>query len=1185
MCGRKWGKDARCRSVLLRIELIVGEQAQKFESTALRLRDDQVASDLKWLLLDKGISKFLACIQQSLLQEMEELYLVFLDGSSQTGPSSPEEVNLLVGIAESLLHNLQDLLQQENYCAAPLVAVEDLKENVRFLKNFLLFAMFGGLEHWQMEELLTHFGDLLLNAAHLTFMSRYYYYRKMWYYIYQLIERIQPLDSRTGEIYVRVLQALKFSLSSHHPAPGDNKLLLRDFVDSLLTLLGGLLVVGTSCTVNIFNHQMQKLHDELTSLSTILKETQSKFDELYDKIHGLVGIVICEAATTICYLFAKRDEGGLLNTLELLFSDLEEKFKRIKAEMEAHKYSVTIASHFPQSNVLEFIDSVVEKFGPCQADSVALEKDKLKTLQNALIFLRSFLEDVMEHCNQNEKLQALRTRIVDIANETDSVLDSILAGDANQSLVMRLDTITEDINLIRTEASESFNKMLSAGEIMVGLDDEARKIIDGLKRGGKLLDIVSVVGMAGLGKTTLAKKVYRDPAITHHFSARSWCRVSQVYSKRSLLLEILNNFDKFNDDKLSEMDEDDLAIKLYRHLKGKRYLVVLDDVWDIAVWNSLLNSFPTDANESRILVTSRDHGVAKKIKPDRKPHRLRWLNDDESWKLMQKKICYEEDRPESVLALGREIAQLCKGLPLTVLIVSGILANTKADTWMEVAESLRRGKLSFIEQCKKTLNLSYSHLPKDLKPCFLYLGAYQEYVKVPVRNLLWLWAAEGLVKITDRECLEDVAEGYVMELVRRSLVMVAEKRSSGRVKSFILHDLLRDFCQAKGKEANFLHSLNAYQLGTSIEPSILYRSRLYPRREGLLESRLLCSRLRNLFVVSENEKWYRRHRFNVLYKLCQSKDLRVLDLRRINLGPFFPRVVELHVNLKYLALALSIQGEILAMPSSISNLSNLETFIIEGSRLRVSLPYTMWDMKNLRQLCISESACWELPKENPEDCSDLGNLETLSTVVFPCSHTMEAVVKKFPNIRRLKCNLIQTGACIGSCKTLSLDEMSQLESLTLSQVHQEFHDLHFQFPLNIKKLVLSGLCMPWNKISAIDELPYLEVLKLLNNAFTGEVWDMEEGKFPELKYLKLADLELVSWTGTESDDNFPCLQKLVLERCRCLKEVPLCLAHIPDLAMIEVSKCENATSSIKQIKEKQMELTGDELLKILIHHS
>ncbi|CAI9094462.1 OLC1v1030207C1 [Oldenlandia corymbosa var. corymbosa] len=1142
-------------------------------------------------------------------------------------PTNLWEVEELVNIMDSILDNLRDLLQFKTYESSEFEsyvaeAHEDLEENVRFLKNFILFAMSCvGLGHKEMEDLLTHAEGLVASAARLNFMSWCIYCPKThnsfsWYDNYpgtngdisSLIDQIKPIKSHVFGIYVGVLQASKLSLGS---SPRSHTLnMLADFVDSLLVLAWDRLFCHHRYT-GILDNEVQRVYEVLRYLRTFLLENRNQLVEQYKVRYDLIGIVISEAGIIVCYLFRKEFESRLEKKIGVLVLDLEEKFKLIKPEEETLIYLQMSASSLPQTNLPApgFVHSALAKleaFGQSQTKmprrnkrgSVASAKAKLQTVHDDLAFLRSFLPDDFLQYDQDAKLQDLWSRFAAVAYDTEFILDSLVAGNTVQSLIPLLNTVLEEIKLMKAEVLENshgkrqitnvhdvtkpFGKRPLTGEMpisddpVVGLDDEAQKIIDRLKRGTRQLDVVSIAGMPGLGKTTLGRKVYCDPSVVFYFYVRSWSPVSQEYNKRNLFLEILGGFVSILDKHLA-MNENDLAEELYKSLKGKRYLIVLDDIWDIDVWNSLRTSFPNDVNGSRILLTTRHHNLALQIKSDSEPHCLRLLTNDESWELLRKRIKFEEDCCPKLLALGMEIAHHCKGLPLMILIVAGILSNMGPDTWEEVARSLRQGAISITEQCRETLELSYRYLPDHLKSCFLYFGAFQEDQKLPVRKLLWLWIAEGFVQKTEKDGLEDVVKGYLMELIQRSLVMVVEKGSRGRIKSCVLHDILLDFCKAKCDEEHFLRCLHGvHELHTSTEPCILndYRLHVYSRRDDSANSRLLCPRVRSLFFSADYERRHARHRYDIFCRFCESKLLRVVDLR-IHAGQFFPRVIEQLVHLRYLALAT--EGS-LTIPSSVDNLLNLEAFIVEGRNVKVWLPDTIWNMKNLRHLvCINGSfGDLKLPRGNLKFSPCLENLETLSSITFTSRETMEDNLRRFPNIRRLKCHLITSDKCTGECKILALDFMSQLESVSLSQRFETPHNCHLQFPKNLKKLVLSNFNLPWSKISAIDELPVLEVLKLLDNAYKGKTWDMEEGKFPKLRFLKLVNLDFARWTG-DSDDNFPCLEKVVLEACRHLNEVPSCLAYISTLQMIEVSDCKSVASSIKQIQEEQMDMGNEDL--------
>ncbi|CAI9113149.1 OLC1v1013697C1 [Oldenlandia corymbosa var. corymbosa] len=1260
-CGKMWVKREHHGSTLLNIEDIVHQHGLKIQYTGIKIRfravllllfskffggihqficlrfrghdgddDDPMISDTATILdrLCKWRSKLISCVHWSVClrlcnhatnlwhlhseylsyiqhlsfaQETVELYHLFSD-STLRNISSIEEIPFFLDIIDSLLQNSRNLKELNHNSSY----VEWLQVCAKFLKNLIIFAISRGLGVRQMGSLLAHTQLFLVDALHDLYM---FGCNKDSQYIAQLNIRGLPIKSarRARGIYIGVLQASKLSLSYYHFTPANCRVTFGNFVDSLLTLLWSLLGSEYSSS-DIFNHQIQELYGGLTFLRTIMLEQPDKFEVLYEKMPTLIGLVICESGITIIHLFGKGKR-CFVKKLEILFSKTAEYFGKLIEAVKGEDLQLMLASNFPQTNLLGFIDRLLEKLMSVIRDdahsSVSLSKDDLQTLHDTLTDIRSSL--AVLQFNQNGKFQALRSRIAAVVYETEFFLDSLTVEGNEDSVFKIINNITTAVKLISAEASDIFlnqnhitkiaeasHKMLSAGEIpvlddsMVGLDDEVEKVIDRLTRGTEQLDIVSIVGMPGLGKTMLAKKVYEDLSIVLHFHVQSWCTISQVYNKRSLLIEILSGLVNF-EDKYSEMDEDDLSLMLYQQLKGRKYFIILDDIWDLGAWVSLSSSFPNDVNGSRILLTSRHHNVAFEIKPDREPHHLRLLHIDESWELMQKIIGVKERLPPELFACGMEIVQDCSGLPLMILVVAGLLSNMNPNTWEEVRESLKKGTLSLAEKCTESIELSYSYLPDHLKDCFLYFGAFGEDKQIPVRKLLQIWIAEGFVQKNGRGYSEDVAEGYMRELIQRNLIMVGKKGSRGTVKTCIIHDMLRDFCIAKCNEEHFLHQLRGYEPGKSVDPSILYRLHLCSRmREDFAESRLLCPRLHTLFLVVDNDvlnlprnmflncdhdvlnsrRWY-----SLLYRFKQSKLLRVLDLRMCYTGSSFPVVIESLVHLRY--LALQIAGTGLKLPPSIGNLLNLETLIILTTG-NIWLPDTIWNMKSLKHLCVTGwFAHWILPDSFLEGRSNLENLRTLSAALFISDITTMEVMRKFPNIRRLKYRCINSM----SSEIIALDFLSQLESLTISD-HQTSGDLNFQFPQNLKKLTLANLHLPWSKISSFDRLPNLEVLKLQDNAFTGENWDLvEEGTFPKLRFLKLEGLDLARWT--DSNESFPCLEKLVLVSCHHLEELPSSLAQSSTLQMIEVKNCKHVAASINQIQEEHM-CWGSEDLNIRV---
>ncbi|GMP93046.1 hypothetical protein CsSME_00043037 [Camellia sinensis var. sinensis] len=347
-------------------------------------------------------------------------------------------------------------------------------------------------------------------------------------------------------------------------------------------------------------------------------------------------------------------------------------------------------------------------------------------------------------------------------------------------------------------------------EIMVGFEDEALTLKEQLTRGPKQLEVISIVGMAGQGKTTLATKLYNDPLIVYHFHVRAWTSVSQEYRKRDLLLRLVscvmphtNRIDQMSDEKLAEM--------LYKSLKGRTYFIVMDDIWDTRAWLDLKICFPNDNNGSRILFTSRHEDVALQAKPNNPPLSLRFLTHNESWDLFQHKVFGKrENCPPELVEIGKQITNKCQGLPLSIVVVAGIFINEEKsqDRWKQVGETLKSNLAANPQACMKTLALSYIHLPGHLKPCFLYFGAFPEDFQIPLWKLIWLWIAEGFIQKIGEKSLEDVAEEYLMDLIARSLVLVTRRAYDGGIKECSIHDLLRDFCLRKSEEEYFLQQIS-----------------------------------------------------------------------------------------------------------------------------------------------------------------------------------------------------------------------------------------------------------------------------------------------------------------------------------------------------------------------------------------
>ncbi|CAL5354590.1 unnamed protein product [Camellia sinensis] len=743
------------------------------------------------------------------------------------------------------------------------------------------------------------------------------------------------------------------------------------------------------------------------------------------------------------------------------------------------------------------------------------------------------------------------------------------------------------------------NRTMVDEEITVGFDDEALTVKKLLAGGKKQLQMISIVGMPGLGKTTLARKLYNDPYITHYFHIRAWTYASQLPRKTDMLLDILRSVNVVITNEIKYMTNEELGEKLYKQLKGRRYLIVIDDLWDIRAWVDLKLYFPNDNNGSRVMFTSRLKEVAMHASPDCHPHCLRFLTEEESWELLQQKVFQNESCPPELIEIGKQIMKKCEGLPLAIVVIAGLLArNVKAqESWKQVAQSVSSYIVSDPDQYLDTLALSYNHLPRHLKPCFLYLGAFPEDQEISVQRLIWLWIAEGFIQKIEQKSLEEVAEAYLMDLIQRSLIIVAQKRFDGRIKACHMHDLLRDLCLKKAREINFLQWIHNYKDASPSSSSncktinqryLCILSHFAPRFDQILLQSCSLTVVQSLLCFTGKFGEHIDHGGNVFDDVCSFicsnfKLLRVLDIWYIN--AFFSRELTQLVNLRYLAINLEASCE---LPPSISNLSNLETIIISTQWRKVILPCNVWKIPKLKHLYAKGGAenyvffCCEEVVMDHNHPSILENLRII-TNLGRCGSTQDFLART-PYLTKLGI----CGRTWSNSANLNFPNLEFLRHLDTLKLYGEFlYSTSFRevkFPTNVKRLTLKYTKIKWEEISVLGMvLPNLQLLKLENNVGLGQQWTTIDGGFPQLKFLKLKYLEFEQWITCCS--HFPSLQHLSLEHCLDLKEISSSLGDILTLQMIEVNFCDfSVVESVRKIKEEQ-ESIGNNWLKVLISPS
>ncbi|KAG1327390.1 putative Disease resistance protein RPM1 [Cocos nucifera] len=320
---------------------------------------------------------------------------------------------------------------------------------------------------------------------------------------------------------------------------------------------------------------------------------------------------------------------------------------------------------------------------------------------------------------------------------------------------------------------------------LVGINQNKTKITNWLS--DKDLDrcIISVCGMGGLGKTTLVANVYKSER--KNFDRHAWITISQTYKVDDLLRRMIEELCENEGEKISnsikEMDHRRLVESVRRFLEKKRYLIILDDVWDLKAFNVISDAINVDdKNGSRVIITTQSVEVATVARDGWKLN-LQILESSEAWDLFCKRAFRkEEDRkcPEELKKLGQDIVSKCQGLPLAIVSLGSLLSlreKTKSE-WQKVLDQLswELDKNPNLDHVKRVLNLSYNYLPRYLKNCFLHCSMFPEDHVLQRKRLMRLWVAEGFVEERGSNItMEEVAEDYLKELIHRCMLQVVER--------------------------------------------------------------------------------------------------------------------------------------------------------------------------------------------------------------------------------------------------------------------------------------------------------------------------------------------------------------------------------------------------------------------------
>ncbi|KAH0678266.1 hypothetical protein KY284_019351 [Solanum tuberosum] len=550
-----------------------------------------------------------------------------------------------------------------------------------------------------------------------------------------------------------------------------------------------------------------------------------------DKLNDMlahVGLLTRKISILVSKLLEESCEDNI-NEVDFSAPDLLQEIEQMKGDIKQFflKDPESSKLRFPMDDGFLFMNLLLRHLNDLLISnvySVALIKKEIGMVKESLEFIRSSFGKVRQTLDDtSEVVKDCWVHALDVAYEAEHVINSILVRDkALSHLIFSLPRVTDKIKLIVAEVTslrqedkngddpldaKSFNEpiestSLSFVEVTVGHEEDESWIIDQLlDEHESKLDVISIVGMPGLGKTTLANKVYKNTLVASHFN------------------EILQQV-TVSGEKESECD---LAEKLRRALLDKRYLIVLDDVWDMATREMLIACFPKVKRGNRIILTSRSSEVGSKVKCHSDLLYLRLLTPEKSWELFEKRVFGDEGScPAELSKVGHKIVEKCKGLPLALVLIAGVIVRgrkgKKKDLWLKIQHNLD----SFISannnlEMMKVMQLSYDHLPYHLKPLLLYFARSQKNKRTPVSTLMQLWMAEGFVDhdILSKSSLEEVTQSYLDALISSSLIMIdhipceSSEPFSVTIKVCYVHDVVHDFFSVKAKKEKFFKLINS----------------------------------------------------------------------------------------------------------------------------------------------------------------------------------------------------------------------------------------------------------------------------------------------------------------------------------------------------------------------------------------